>query len=136
MSTSSARNQVAASRVVLCSCGLSTDRTLRVALETSDFRVVHCRIVDSLIEEVIRQRPEVVVYELRTDSHSDLAVLQLLRRAAPDVRLVIIAPDGSLRTERMLRELRPVYYAVHPVDADEILDAVYAALGNRNRHGT
>jgi DNA-binding NarL/FixJ family response regulator len=76
----------------------------------------------------------VLIYELRAARHSDLAVLQLLKRVAPEVRMVLIA-SASLKTERTLRELRPVYYAVQPVGEEEMVEAVRAALGERAPRG-
>ena len=121
-------------RVVLCSCGRAIETSLRAALESPDLELTHCRPDDSILEEVIRRRPAVLIYELRAARHSDLAVLQLLKRATPEVRLVLIA-SGSLKTERTLRELRPVYYAVQPVGEEEMVEAVRAALGERVRRG-
>jgi DNA-binding NtrC family response regulator len=83
---------------------------------------------------VIRRHPAVLIYELRASRHSDFAVLQLVKRMAPEIRMVLIA-GGSLQTERLLRELRPVYYAVQPVGEEEMVDAVRAALGERARRG-
>lgn len=121
-------------RLVLCACGRSTASALRSAFIPPEFELHCCPAVESVIEEVVRHRPEVVVYELRTHCQSDLAVLQLLKRVAPEVPLVLIACAGSLNEERVVRELRPVYYAVQPADPEEILDAVHAALGRRVRH--
>ncbi len=121
-------------RVVLCSCGRAIAAALRAALESPDLEVSCCRTDESILEEVIRRRPAVVIYELRAARLSDLAVLQLLKRAAPEIRLVLIAGE-SLKTERMFRELRPVYYAVHPVGDEEMVEAVHAALGERARRG-
>ena len=132
MADSGFRHSGAIPRVVLCSCGRALAAALRAALESPELEVAYCRPLDSILEEVIRRRPAVVIYELKAARISDLAVLQLLKRAAPDIRLVLIA-TGSLETERMFRELRPVYYAVHPVGDEEMVEAVHAALGERAR---
>lgn len=121
-------------RVVLCSCNRTTATMLRAALESPGLELDYCRPGDSILEEVIRRHPAVLIYELRAARHSDLAVLQLVKRMAPEVRMVLVA-GGSLETERMLRELRPVYYAVQPVGDEEMLEAVRAALGERARRG-
>ena len=84
-------------RIVLCSCGRAIESALRAALESPELELARCRPDDSILEEVIRRRPAVLIYELRAARHSDLAVLQLLRRAAPDIRMVLIA-NGSLKT--------------------------------------
>jgi len=121
-------------RVVLCSCGRALAAALRAALESPELEVAYCRHDDSILEEAIRRRPAVVIYELKAARISDLALLQLLKRAAPEIRLVLIA-SGSLKTERMFRELRPVYYAVRPAGEEEMIEAVHAALGERARRG-
>lgn len=121
-------------RVVLCSCGRGIAASLRAALESPDLEFEHCRPGDSILEQVIRRRPAVLICELRASRHADLAVLQLLRRMAPEVRMILIA-SGSLKTERTLRELRPVYYAVQPVGEEEMIEAVRAALGERAHSG-
>jgi DNA-binding NtrC family response regulator len=134
MTSPAIRHDRSAPRLVLCACDRSTASTLRAALIPPEFELHCCPAVESVIEEVVRRRPEVVVYELRAQCPSDLAVLQLLKRVAPEVPLVLIACAGSLNQERVVRELRPVYYAVQPAEPEEILDAVHAALGRRARH--
>jgi len=131
MTLPAVRHQDSMSRVVLCSCDRSTGNALLETLASPDLELFCCHAVDSVIEEVIRRRPEVVVYEIRARCQADLAVLQLLKRVAPDVPFVLITSEGSLHLERLVRELRPVYYAVQPVDPDEIVAAVHAALARR-----
>jgi DNA-binding NtrC family response regulator len=134
IATSGTSHLSALPRVVLCSCGRTIATALRTALESPDLELATCRPDDSILEEVIRRHPAVLIYEMRAARHSDLAVLQLLKRAVPDMRMVLIA-SASLQTERMLRELRPVYYAVQPVGEEEMIEAVRAALGERAHHG-
>jgi DNA-binding NtrC family response regulator len=134
IATSSVSHPGTVPRVVLCSCGRGIANTLRAALESPELELEHCGPGDSILEEVIRRHPAVLIYELRASRHSDFAVLQLVKRMAPDIRMVLIA-GGSLQTERLLRELRPVYYAVQPVGEEEMVDAVRAALGERARRG-
>jgi len=126
------RRPTARHQVVLCSCGRGVATRLRAALESPDLELEHCRPDASILEEVIRRRPAVLLYELHETRHSDLAVLQLLRRAVPDVRLVLIG-SGTFETERIVRDLRPVYFAMQPVDEDEMIEAVRSALGEQER---
>jgi DNA-binding NtrC family response regulator len=121
------------SRVVLCACGASSRDALRGALEPSEFDLVCCAQGDALLEEALARRPDTVVYELRSDAPADLALLRLLRRVMPDVPLVLMAGDESLATQKLVRELRPIYYAVEPLDAGEILSAVRSALARHVR---
>jgi DNA-binding response OmpR family regulator len=76
-----------------------------------------------------------VVYGLRPSGQEDIGVLQLLRRAAPDLPLVLVAAEESLVTQKLVQDLRPIYYAVRPLDEAELIEAVRAALARRHRAG-
>jgi two-component system nitrogen regulation response regulator GlnG len=112
----------------------SLDRDALAALEECGFQVVTCRTSRNLLEEVVQHAPRVVVFELRPDSTEDLGVLQLVRRVAPDVPLILLAAEGSLDTQRLVQSLRPIYYAVCPIEPAELCEAVTAAL-SRPRPG-
>lgn len=113
--------------VVLCACGASGHELLERPLAQMGVRLARTKD-DTLLEDVLALQPDVVVYELSDSATPELGILHLMRRVAPDVQLVLVAGDESLDTQRLVRELRPVYYAVQPVDGEEIVDAVRAAL--------
>jgi DNA-binding response OmpR family regulator len=109
------------------------DPPVCTVLEADGFALVSCPDGGALLEEVMHRRPDAVVYALHGDCREDLGVLGLLRRAAPDVPLVLLAADGSLHTRRATEPLRPIYYAVCPVDEAELCDVVRAAVARRRR---
>ena len=90
---------------------------------------------ESLLEGALDLHPDAVLYEMRSDNPVDLAVLQLLRRTCPQMPLVLIVGDASIGEQRLLRELRPIYYAVQPADPEEIVDALRAALHRNSKSG-
>lgn len=118
---------------VLCAnCSMSRE-LLERPLAHLGLRLVTRPQGEALLEDVLSLQPDVILYELRPDTSDDLGLLHLLRRLVPDVPLVLIADDESLATQRLVRELRPIYYAVQPVDTEEILDAVRAAVAQHAR---
>ncbi len=117
--------------LVLCLCSERPGETVCDALRGEDVRVLHCPQRDLLIESLVQHRPDALVYLLRRQPAEDLAVLQLVRRQVPDLPVVLVAEEGSLHTEKLVRELRPVYYAISPVEPDELREAVRAALVRR-----
>lgn len=119
---------------VICACGAGSRDALERPLCEAGFPVECCAPGEPVVEQVLEHRPGVVVYELRGDRMADLAVLRLLRRVAPEIPLVLITGEESLVAQRLVRDLHPVYYAVHPVAPDEIVEAVRAALQRRQRH--
>jgi DNA-binding response OmpR family regulator len=102
-------------------------------LASEGFELVACADGQALLEEVMHRQPDAVIYALGADCREDLGVLRLMRRAAPDVPLVLLACDGSLDTRRSLQSLRPIYFAVSPVDDAELRDVVRSAVRRRGR---
>ncbi len=97
------------------------------------FDLIPCADGQALLEEVIQRRPDALVYAMCEDCEQDLRLLQLIRRAAPELPLVLLAADESIATRRQVLNLRPIYYAVWPADAGELREAVVAALLKSSR---
>jgi DNA-binding NtrC family response regulator len=83
------------------------------------------------MDAVVAHRPDVIVAVLRRECYGDFGVMQLLHRTVPGVPMIFVASDSTLKSERVMRDLRPFYYAVAPVDMDEIGTAVEAALARK-----
>lgn len=116
------------SRIVVYETRLGDEHPALSLLKDEGFELVACTDGETLLEEVVQRRPDVLIYGLKPDSPADLAVLQLLRRAAPELPFVLLASESSLATQRLVQNLRPIYYAVCPVEGTELRDAVRAAL--------
>jgi len=118
--------------VVQVSCA-PADPSVESLLEAEGFELVSCADAHALLEEVMHRPPDAVVYALCADCREDMGVLRLMRRAAPDVPLVLLAGDESLDTRKITQTLRPIYYAVCPVDGAELRDVVRSAVRRRGR---
>lgn len=103
--------------------------------EDEGLELVSCPDARGLLEQVMLRAPDVVIYALRPDCREDLGVLRLMRHVAPDVPLVILAGEDSLETRRVTQNLRPIYYAVSPVDGAELREVVRAAVRRKTRSG-
>lgn len=120
-------------RVVLHAMPAPCEPPLHAVLEADGFELVSCPDAHALLEEVMHRQPDAVIYALRPDCREDLGILRLMRRAAPDVPLVLLAAEDSLDTRKLTQTLRPIYYAVCPVDGAELRDVVHTALERRGR---
>ena len=120
-------------RVVVQVTAAPADPPVQSVLEPEGFELVSCPDARALLEEVMRRQPDAVIYALRPDCREDLGVLRLMRRAAPDVRLVLLAAEDSLDTRKITQTLRPIYYAVCPVDGAELREVVRTAVARRRR---
>ncbi len=114
------------SRVMLCHCQGAEEQ----ALLQDDLSFVTCDDSEEMIAEVTQQPPDVVVYVVRPDSESDLAVLHLLRRVAPAVPLVLVG-EGSSPAWTSPSDLEPLYRAPLPVQEGGLREAVANALAGR-----
>ena len=120
-------------RVVVHAGSCQSEPPILGLLEAEGFDVVACPDARALLEEVMQRAPDSVIYALQANCHEDLGVLQLMRRAIPDVPLVLLACEDSLETRRLTQSLRPTYYAMCPVDGAELLEVMRATLTRRGR---
>jgi DNA-binding NtrC family response regulator len=79
---------------------------------------------EALVDGVATGRYQAVLFAFSSDRPDDLMALRLFRRLAPDLPLVIVSSDASLEVRRLIQAMRPVYFAVRPVEAEELCDAV------------
>jgi DNA-binding NtrC family response regulator len=97
------------------------------ALLDEELNFVSCDDCEEMLSEVVAHPPDVVVYEVRPESVSDLAVLRLLRRIAPRLPLVLVG-EGPTPTWEAPAELAPLYHAPLPAEEDGLREAVFSAL--------
>ncbi len=122
-----------ASRVVIYEACSDDEHPAATMLLGQGFQVVTCSEGQELLEEVVQRHPDALVYAMCEDPEEDLGLLQLIRRAAPDLPIVILAADESIATRRHVLNLRPIYYSVWPAEAGELREAVVAALFKSTR---
>jgi DNA-binding response OmpR family regulator len=120
-------------RVVLCERDPAGTTPIYLALQTIGIEPLRCRDLKALLEEAAQHCPDVVICDLAVGSREDIFLLELLRRVAPVVPLILVASEGSLVTQRLVQGLRPMYYMVGPVEGPELQEAVEAALARRAR---
>jgi hypothetical protein len=122
-------------RVVLCACGIAGVGTLCDILQSEGCITVSCSDHERLLEELVRHPVDGIVFGYAPPCSVEPALLRLVRRLHPDAPLVIVAPDATLETERMLREYRPLFVAVPPWERTELRDVVRAVRAHRARRG-
>jgi DNA-binding response OmpR family regulator len=120
-------------RVVVHASAAPADHPVLSQLEAEGFELVTCPDARTLIEEVMQRVPDALIYALPADCREDLGVLRLMRRAAPNVPLVLLATEDSLETRRTTQALRPIYYAVCPIDGAELCQVMRNAVARRGR---
>jgi DNA-binding NarL/FixJ family response regulator len=114
------------SRVLLC----HMDRADERALLPGDIDLLECDEKDALVDQVAVHHPDVVIYELRTNSDADLAMLKLVRRIAPRTPFVVVGEEESPAWVTPA-DLRPLYYTPRPIERDELRGTLENALALR-----
>ena len=120
-------------RIVVYECCASGGVSLAGLLEGEGRVVDVCLDAESLLDRVCTRHADAIVAVLRRECRSDFGVLQLLRRLAPGMPIIFVATDTTLQVESVARELQPLYYAVSPLDPDELRAAVESALAKTRR---
>lgn len=100
------------------------------ALEGRGYRVVAAGELEEAKYLSIRQPPDFAVVDLRLGNESGLELVDHLTRANPGVRAVILTGYASIATAVEAIKLGAKYYLTKPVDADEIVAALYRDEGN------
>jgi DNA-binding response OmpR family regulator len=113
--------------VLLCERCLSPGDPALTRLVDEGHSVVHCDDSEDLIEHALRERPAAVICQFHEGQH-EMGVLHLLRRVAPELPLILISDRASLEDQRALLSLRPTYFALTPVEPEELASAVDAAI--------
>lgn len=111
------------SRVMLYHCQATAEH----ALLDTDLSLVSCDESEEMLSEVAAHPPDVVVYEIRPESLSDLAVLRLLRRVAPHLPFVLVG-EGIAPESDVPAELAPLYRPPPRSDEAGLREAVHNAL--------
>lgn len=114
-------------RVILYEAAANGEPSLMPLLPACGCQAVATSTAEALMDAVTRDPQQVVLFALDSGRPDDLVTLRVLRRVAPELPLVIVATAASLEVRRLIQTLRPVYFAVRPVDAEEMHDALCAA---------
>jgi phage gp37-like protein len=111
---------------VMCVCNQAEAAALKTAfgVESADVDLMCCDRDDCVVDEVVTEHPDVLIYELRPESDADLAVLWLVHHVAPRLPVVLMGEERSAALpQRMAGQPHRTALA-----AEEIREAVHEAL--------
>lgn len=109
---------------------LDDDAPLRIrlgrALEARGFEAVLVGSVAEAIEAVKALPPAFAVLDLRLDDGNGLQVVEVIQKARPDARVVMLTGYGNIATAVAAVKAGAVDYLPKPADADDVLRALLA----------
>lgn len=100
-------------------------RVLARAMTKRDFAVKVARSADAALETLKTWLPDFVSLDLKMDGASGLTVIQPLKVANPEVRIVVLTGYASITTAVEAIKLGATQYLPKPANADDILMALH-----------
>jgi two-component system response regulator RegA len=110
---------------------LDDDAALRTrlgrALEARGFKVTLVETVAQAKVAVKEQPPAYAVLDMRLDDGSGLSVVDVLREARPEARIVMLTGYGNIATAVAAVKAGAIDYLAKPADADDVVKALMVA---------
>jgi two-component system response regulator RegA len=99
------------------------------ALESRGFITTLVESVEAAIAAVRASPPAFAVLDMRLEDGSGLSVVDYLREARPDARIIMLTGYGNIATAVAAVKAGVVDYLSKPADADNVVTALLAAEG-------
>jgi two-component system, response regulator RegA len=99
------------------------------ALESRGFQTTLCESVTDALSAVRSRPPAFAVLDMRLEDGSGLKVVEALREARPDARIVMLTGYGNIATAVAAVKAGAVDYLSKPADADDVAKALLAQGG-------
>ncbi len=113
---------------------LDDDAPLRTrlgrALESRGFQTTLVESVSEALSSVRSRPPAFAVLDMRLEDGSGLKVVEALREARPDARIVMLTGYGNIATAVAAVKAGAVDYLSKPADADDVAKALLAQGGS------
>jgi two-component system response regulator RegA len=94
------------------------------AFEQRGFAVRTAEGVSEGVSAIRTQAPAYAVVDMRLGAGNGLDVIEALRRARPDARVVVLTGYGNIATAVTAVKLGAIDYLAKPADADEVIAAL------------
>ena len=98
------------------------------ALQTRGFDVRLVAGVAEAVAAVCEAPPAFAVLDMRLEDGSGLKVVESLRAARPDARIIMLTGYGNIATAVAAVKAGAVDYLAKPADADDVVKALLAAV--------
>jgi DNA-binding response OmpR family regulator len=122
---------VRSARVLVCENAPELERSVHPAVCDLGYDATLCATLADALRETSVQPFDLVMVVLPGADDDRLSLLHLLRRALPNIPLVVVSAEGSLDLRARVQPLRPYYFAVLPLGDDELRAVLKGALARK-----
>jgi two-component system response regulator RegA len=98
------------------------------ALESRGFQPTLVESVDAALAALRVSAPAFAVLDMRLEDGTGLKVVEALRAARPDARIIMLTGYGNIATAVAAVKAGAVDYLSKPADADDVVKALLAAV--------
>jgi two-component system response regulator RegA len=102
------------------------------ALETRGFQPTLVESVETALASLRTHAPAFAVLDMRLEDGTGLKVVEALREARPDARIVMLTGYGNIATAVAAVKAGAVDYLSKPADADDVVKALLAAAAGES----
>jgi two-component system NtrC family response regulator len=106
----------------------SLRRVTELQLEEAGYQVLTASDGEEGVETVERERPDLVLTDLKMPGISGIEVLKTIRRDRPEITVVLLTAFGTVQTAVEAMKAGAYDYITKPIDYSELLLAVQRAL--------
>ena len=100
------------------------------ALESRGFQTTLVESVSEALTSVRSRPPAFAVLDMRLEDGTGLKVVEALREARPDARIIMLTGYGNIATAVAAVKAGAVDYLAKPADADDVCKALLAQAGS------
>ena len=118
------------SRLLLVDACKLFSKELSSALEKRGFSVSVCHTAEHAFCSIQKDSPAYVVMDMKLPDLSGLSLVSLLKKAIPDVNIVVLTAYGSIATAVEAIKLGATHYLTKPARIDQILAAFTRRSGD------
>ena len=104
--------------------------TLEMFLREKGYEVVTSEDGERGLEAVHRERPEIVILDIRLPGMDGLEVLRKIKEKGEDIHVIMITAYHDAETTKQAMKLGAYEYIHKPLDADEFEVAIERAVNN------
>lgn len=109
---------------------IAFSQALGWALEGRGFGVERAHDVDAALQAAKNTPPEFAVVDLKMPGQSGLTLIPALKSLNPTMRILVLTGYASIATAVEAIKLGATHYLAKPVDAEDVLRALYKTTGD------
>lgn len=102
--------------------------TLAQRLKMRDFKVGIAYDGEQALSKVREKRPDVIVLDLKMPGIQGMEVLQEIKKAYPDIQVIVLSGHGTDKDEEEARRLGGFDFLKKPADIDHLEHRIKAAF--------